>query len=124
MAARLGRGSGWRSGRAPSFIFSTDYVFLTGKRRGCISKAIQLARGVSIGRSKLEGELAVAEVNPRHIVLRNVMGLRPVRQQLRAHHTFAWQQNVIVFRWSTISQDCPTYAPDMAGAIIAIRPKN
>ena len=69
----------------PVIHLSTDYVF-DGKKKGPYSETDSVRPQGVYGQSKLEGELAVAEANPKHIVLQNVVGLRPVRQQFRAHH--------------------------------------
>jgi dTDP-4-dehydrorhamnose reductase len=53
----------------PVFHLSTDYVF-DGKKQGAYIESDPVAPQGVYGRSKLEGELAVAEANPKHIVLR------------------------------------------------------
>src|SRR5258708_40248903 len=53
----------------PVIHLSTDYVF-HGKKKGPYSEIDPGSPQGVYGRSKLEGELAVADANPKHIVLR------------------------------------------------------
>ena len=102
----------------PVIHLSTDYVF-DGKKQGAYIESDPVAPQGVYGRSKLEGELAVAEANPKHIVLRTSWVYSPfgsnfVRTMLR----LAEQRD----RLQVVDDQlgCPTYAPDIAGAIIAI----
>ena len=102
----------------PIIHLSTDYVF-DGKKQGAYIESDPVAPQGVYGRSKLEGELAVAEANPKHIVLRTSWVYSPfgsnfVRTMLR----LAEQRD----RLQVVDDQlgCPTYAPDIAGAIIAI----
>jgi dTDP-4-dehydrorhamnose reductase len=90
-----------------------------GKKQGAYIESDPVAPQGIYGRSKLEGELAVAEANPKHIVLRTSWVYSPfgsnfVRTMLR----LAEQRD----RLQVVDDQlgCPTYAPDIAGAIIAI----
>ena len=68
---RCSRGcaSGGADQGVPVIHLSTDYVF-DGKKQGAYIESDPVAPQGVYGRSKLEGELAVAEANPKHIVLR------------------------------------------------------
>jgi dTDP-4-dehydrorhamnose reductase len=102
----------------PIIHLSTDYVF-DGKKQGAYIERDPVApRGV-YGRSKLEGELAVAEANPKHVVLRTSWVYAPfggnfVGTMLR----LAGERERLQVVDDQVG--CPTYAPDIAGAIIAI----
>lgn len=103
---------------APIIHLSTDYVF-DGKKHGAYIESDPVAPHTVYGRSKLAGELAVAEVNPKHIVLRTSWVYSPfgsnfVRTMLRLSEQRDRLQVV------DDQLGCPTYAPDIAGAIIAI----
>jgi dTDP-4-dehydrorhamnose reductase len=102
----------------PVFHLSTDYVF-DGKKQGAYVESDPVAPQGVYGRSKLEGEHAVAEANPKHIVFRTSWVYSPfgsnfVRTMLR----LAEQRD----RLQVVDDQlgCPTYAPDIAGAIMAI----
>jgi dTDP-4-dehydrorhamnose reductase len=105
----------------PVIHLSTDYVF-DGKKKGPYSETDPVKPQGIYGRSKLEGELAVAEANPSHIVLRTSWVYAPfgsnfVRTMLRL--TAERDRLTVV----DDQLGCPTYAPDIAGAIIAIARK-
>jgi dTDP-4-dehydrorhamnose reductase len=102
----------------PIIHLSTDYVF-DGKKQGAYVESDPVAPQGVYGRSKLAGELAVAETNPKHIVLRtswvySPFGANFVRTMLR----LAAERD----RLQVIDDQlgCPTYAPDIARAIIGI----
>jgi dTDP-4-dehydrorhamnose reductase len=102
----------------PVIHLSTDYVF-DGKKKEPYSETDPVGPQGVYGRSKLEGELAVAVANPRHIVLRTAWVYAPfgsnfVRTMLRL---MAERDRLRVV---DDQSGCPTYAPDIAGAIIAI----
>jgi dTDP-4-dehydrorhamnose reductase len=102
----------------PIIHLSTDYVF-DGKKQGTYAESDTTAPQSVYGRSKLAGELAVADVNPKHIILRTswvyapfgsnfvrtILRLATVRDRLRVVDD---------------QSGCPTYAPDIAEGIIAI----
>lgn len=105
----------------PVIHLSTDYVF-DGKKKGPYSETDSVRPQGVYGQSKLEGELAVAEANPKHIVLRTSWVYAPfgsnfVRTMLRL--TAERDRLRVVDDQS----GCPTYAPDIAEAIIAIARK-
>jgi dTDP-4-dehydrorhamnose reductase len=102
----------------PVIHLSTDYVF-DGKKKEPYSETDSVGPQGVYGRSKLEGELAVAEVNPRHIVLRTSWVYAPfggnfVRTMLRL---MAERDRLRVV---DDQLGCPTYAPDIARAIVEI----
>jgi dTDP-4-dehydrorhamnose reductase len=105
----------------PVIHLSTDYVF-DGKKKEPYSETDGVRPQGVYGRSKLDGELAVAEANPKHIVLRTSWVYAPfggnfVRTMLRL--TAERDRLQVVDDQS----GCPTYAPDIADAIIAIAQK-
>jgi dTDP-4-dehydrorhamnose reductase len=106
---------------APIIHLSTDYVFDGKKKRPYCETDSAGPQGI-YGRSKLEGERAVAEANPNHIVLRTSWVYAPfgnnfVRTMLRLT---AERDRLRVVDDQV---GCPTYAPDIAEAIIAIARK-
>jgi len=106
---------------APVIHLSTDYVF-DGNKIGAYVESDAVAPQGVYGRSKLEGETAVAEANPRHIVLRTSWIYAPfgsnfVRTMLR----LAAERDRL--RVVDDQVGCPTYAPDIATAIIAMARK-
>ena len=108
-AARLG---------IPIVHLSTDYVF-DGNKNGRYVETDAVAPMGVYGRSKLAGEYAVAAANDRHIILRTSWVYAPfgnnfVRTMLRLS---ADRDRL------TVVDDqvgCPTYAPDIAAAIMTI----
>jgi dTDP-4-dehydrorhamnose reductase len=105
----------------PVIHLSTDYVFDGTKDVAYVESDPASPRSV-YGQSKYEGELAVATANPRHIVLRTswvyapfgtnfvrtILRLAAERDSLRVVHD---------------QMGCPTYAPDIAAAVITIAGK-
>jgi dTDP-4-dehydrorhamnose reductase len=108
-AARLG---------IPIVHLSTDYVF-DGKKEGPYVETDTVAPSNVYGRSKLAGECAVAAANDRHVILRTSWVYAPfgnnfVRTMLRLS---ADRDRL------TVVDDqvgCPTFAPDIAVAIMTI----
>src|ERR1700694_3625467 len=97
---------------------STDYVF-DGKKSGAYAETDAVNPQGVYGRSKLEGELDVAEANPRHIVLRTSWVYSPfgnnfVRTMLR----LAAERDRLRVVDDQFGR--PTYAPDLAAAILAM----
>ena len=105
----------------PVIHFSTDYVF-DGAKDAAYVESDPVSPRCVYGQSKYEGELAVAMANPRHIVLRTswvyapfgtnfvrtILRLAAERDSLRVVHD---------------QMGCPTYAPDIAAAVITIAGK-
>ena len=108
-AARLG---------APIIHLSTDYVFDGSKDGAYVETDLPSPQGV-YGRSKLEGEHAVAAANARHLIARTSWIYAPfgsnfVRTMLR----LSAERDRLHVVDDQIG--CPTYAPDLADAILTI----
>jgi dTDP-4-dehydrorhamnose reductase len=108
-AARLG---------VPLIHLSTDYVF-DGKKQTPYIEADATAPMSIYGRSKLEGELAAAAVSDHLVILRTAWVYSPfgnnfVRTMLRLSKT--------IDKLKVVDDQigCPTYAPDIAIAILSI----
>ena len=105
----------------PILHLSTDYVF-DGKKESPYIETDPVRPASVYGRSKLEGEYAVAAANQRHIILRTAWVYSPfgnnfVRTMLR----LSTQRDTL-----TVVDDqvgCPTFAPDIAAAILVIARK-
>jgi dTDP-4-dehydrorhamnose reductase len=107
--------------RVPLIHFSTDYVFDGTKDAAYVETDLVCPRSV-YGQSKYEGELAVAAANPCHIILRTSWVYAPfgtnfVRTMLR----LAAERDSLRVVDDQIG--CPTYAPDIAAAVITIAGK-
>jgi dTDP-4-dehydrorhamnose reductase len=103
---------------APLVHLSTDYVF-DGAKTSAYVETDPTGPQTVYGRSKLAGEQAVADAAPRHIILRTSWVFAPfggnfVRTMLRLA---ASQERLRVVDDQI---GCPTYAPDIAAAILAI----
>ena len=106
---------------APIIHLSSDYVF-DGTKKYRYDEADAVAPQGVYGRSKLAGERAVAAANPHHIILRASWVYAPfgtnfVRTILR----LAADRDRLRVVDDQIG--CPTYAPDIADAILAIARK-
>src|SRR5450755_2395575 len=102
----------------PVIHLSTDYVFDGTKGAAYVESDPVSPRSV-YGQSKYAGELAVAAANPHHIILRTSWVYAPfgtnfVRTMLR----LASERDRLRVVDDQIG--CPTYAPDVAAAIIAM----
>jgi dTDP-4-dehydrorhamnose reductase len=103
---------------APVIHFSTDYVYDGTKPVPYVESDPVAPQGV-YGASKLAGEQAVAAANPKHVVLRTAWVYAPfganfVRTMLR----LATERDRL--RVVDDQVGCPTYAPDIAEAVLAI----
>jgi dTDP-4-dehydrorhamnose reductase len=100
----------------PIVHLSTDYVFDGRKKGAYLEDDTVNPRGI-YGRSKLAGELAVAAANPRHVVLRTSWVYAPFGSNfVRTILRLTGEQDRL--RVVDDQFGCPTYAPDIAGAII------
>jgi dTDP-4-dehydrorhamnose reductase len=105
----------------PVIHFSTDYVF-DGRKPGAYVETDPVAPQGVYGRSKRDGELAVAEANPRHVILRTSWVYAPFGSNfVRTMVRLAAERD----RLSVVDDQtgCPTYAPDIATATLAIAAK-
>jgi dTDP-4-dehydrorhamnose reductase len=105
----------------PIIHLSTDYVFDGRKDDAYLETDNTNPQGI-YGRSKLDGEIAIANGNPRHVILRTSWVYAPfgnnfVRTMLR----LAGERDRL--RVVNDQRGCPTYAPDIAVAIVSIASK-
>jgi dTDP-4-dehydrorhamnose reductase len=110
-----------RERNIPIVHLSTDYVF-DGQKDGAYLETDKTNPQGIYGRSKLDGEIAVAGTNPRHVILRTSWVYAPfgnnfVRTMLR----LASERDRL--RIVHDQRGCPTYAPDLAVAIVSIASK-
>jgi dTDP-4-dehydrorhamnose reductase len=104
----------------PVVHISTDYVF-DGEKDGCYDEADPVGPASAYGRSKLAGEIAVRQANPRHLILRtswvyDAAGANFVRTMLR----LAEARDEV--RIVSDQQGRPTAAADIAAAIAIALP--
>jgi dTDP-4-dehydrorhamnose reductase len=104
--------------RASIIQLSTDYVF-DGAKTGAYVEDDPVAPTSAYGASKLAGEHAVAAANSDHLILRTAWVYAPygknfVRTMLALAETRE-EVRVVADQWG-----CPTYAPDIADAVIRI----
>jgi dTDP-4-dehydrorhamnose reductase len=104
--------------RLPLVHVSTDYVFGGGHGRPCREDDPPEPR-TAYGRSKLAGETAIAAANPDHAILRTAWLYSPhgsnfVKTMLRLA---AEREHISVVDDQSGN---PTYAPDLAAAILVI----
>lgn len=102
----------------PIIHLSTDYVF-PGNKETPYVETDSTGPQSAYGRSKLAGELAVAETNPRHAILRTAWvygsyGNNFLKTMLRLAETRD------TLRVVADQHGTPTYAPDIASGIIAV----
>jgi dTDP-4-dehydrorhamnose reductase len=107
-----------RSLGLPVIHLSTDYVF-DGEKAAPYIEEDPVAPATAYGRSKLAGEKAVAAASPDHVILRTAWvysahGKNFVRTML----ALAANRNEV--RVVADQRGCPTYAPDIAVAILAV----
>ncbi|WP_407179653.1 dTDP-4-dehydrorhamnose reductase [Bradyrhizobium sp. STM 3562] len=105
----------------PIIHLSTDYVF-DGKKDSPYSEADAVNPQGVYGRSKLEGEEAVATANPRHVILRTSWVYAPFGQNfVRTMLRIGAERDHV--RVVNDQMGCPTYALDLATAILEIAQK-
>lgn len=108
-AARLG---------IPVIHLSTDYVFDGYKPNAYVESDHVAPQGV-YGRSKLEGEIAVAEANPRHLIFRTSWIYAPFGNNF-ARTMLRLASDRDRLRVVDDQMGCPTYAPDIAATILEV----
>lgn len=103
---------------APFVHFSTDYVFDGTKASPYVETDTPRPLGV-YGRSKLEGELAVAAANPRHVVLRTSWVCGPTGTNfLRTMLRLAGEREELGV--VDDQRGSPTFASDLAEGVMTI----
>jgi dTDP-4-dehydrorhamnose reductase len=103
---------------APVIHFSTDYVF-DGHKEGPYVEGDPVAPQGVYGMSKLQGEVAVATAHPRHVILRTAWVYAPFGSNfLRTILRLAAERDRLQVVDDQVG--CPTYAPDIADAVLAI----
>jgi dTDP-4-dehydrorhamnose reductase len=105
----------------PVIHLSTDYVFAGDKAAPYVETDPTDPQGV-YGASKLAGEEAVAGANPAHVILRTAWVYAPWGQNFaRTMLRLAADRDVV--RVVADQQGTPTYAPDIADAVVAVARK-
>lgn len=97
---------------------STDYVF-DGTKPTAYAEADPVRPATVYGRSKLAGELAVAGANPRHVILRTSWVFSPFGNNF-VTSILAKAKTGAATRLVADQTGNPTYAPDLAEAILDI----
>src|SRR3990170_7054726 len=115
--ARLLAMSGARRG-IPIIHISTDYVF-DGTKGSAYVETDPEAPATVYGRSKLEGEAAVREANPRHIILRTAWVHSAFGRNF-VKSIFQRARDGSPLRVVDDQRGSPTYAPHLVEAILAI----
>lgn len=107
-----------RASGVPIMHISTDYVFDGSKLDAYVETDATNPLG-AYGRSKLEGELAVAAANPQHLILRTAWLYAPYGANfLRTMLRLARERPEL--RVVADQHGQPTYVPHLAEAILAI----
>jgi dTDP-4-dehydrorhamnose reductase len=104
--------------RTPIIHLSTDYVF-DGAKTSPYVEDDPVAPTSAYGASKLDGERAVAAANCDHVILRTAWVYAPYGNNfVRTMLALAEMREEV--RVVADQRGCPTYAPDIADAIIRI----
>ncbi|WP_342359594.1 dTDP-4-dehydrorhamnose reductase [Terrarubrum flagellatum] len=102
----------------PIIHISTDYVFAGDKSEPYVETDATGPQNI-YGLSKLEGEKAIAAANPAHVILRTAWVYSPYGSNfLKTMLRLAAERDVI--RVVADQHGTPTYAPDIAEAIVAV----
>lgn len=102
----------------PIVHISTDYVF-DGEKTGAYIETDATNPQSVYGRTKLEGEQAVAEANPRHIILRTAWVYSPFGKNfVKTILSNAAKGNPL--RVVADQRGSPTYAHDLVAAILTV----
>jgi dTDP-4-dehydrorhamnose reductase len=102
----------------PVIHLSTDYVF-DGEKATPYSEEDPAMPATVYGRSKLAGEKAVAAASPDHVILRTAWVYSPHGKNfVRTMLALAATRNEV--RVVADQRGCPTYAPDIAVAILTV----
>jgi dTDP-4-dehydrorhamnose reductase len=104
--------------RCPIIHVSTDYLFDGAKAAPYVEDDAAAPASV-YGRSKLEGEIAVRETNPRHVILRTAWLHAPYGKNFVTTILRLARERRELFVVSD-QRGNPTYAPHLAGAVLAI----
>jgi dTDP-4-dehydrorhamnose reductase len=103
---------------APIIHLSTDYVFDGAKPSPYVESDPTSPQGV-YGRSKLEGEWAVVAANPRNLIIRTAWVYAPFGANFaRTMLRLAGERDRL--RVVDDQVGCPTYAPDIAWALLSM----
>jgi dTDP-4-dehydrorhamnose reductase len=102
----------------PVIHLSTDYVF-DGKKTSAYLEEDMVAPSGAYGASKFSGEQAVAAANGEHVILRTAWVYAPFGKNF-VRTMLALAQSRDEVRVVCDQHGCPTYAPDIAVAIIRI----
>ncbi|MEF2554266.1 dTDP-4-dehydrorhamnose reductase [Aurantimonas sp. A2-1-M11] len=102
----------------PVIHVSTDYVF-AGDKASPYTEADPTGPTGVYGSSKLAGEAAVAQANPRHVILRTAWVFSPHGKNF-AKTMLALAKDRGVVSVVADQQGTPTYAPDIAAGIDAV----
>lgn len=104
--------------RIPVIQISTDYVF-SGDKPGVYEETDVTGPTGIYGRSKLEGEMAVADSTPDHAILRTAWVYSPFGNNfMKTMLRLAMDREVV--RVVADQHGTPTYAPDIAAGILTV----
>ena len=102
----------------PVIHLSTEYVF-DGTKQSPYTEDDAPAPQNVYGRTKLEGERAVADINPKHVILRTTWVYSPFgRNFVKTMLKLAGERAEVEVVDDQVG--CPTYAPHLAQAILDI----